>query len=134
MKKLLLLLGLLCASPALAQQTVGPPAIICNQVAPSAALAAGTTQLVVGVANAHINLCGFNFEGLANGTIQLVFGTGSSCTSSTNITEAFTTQVNGNVVDHIPYAFTSSAQGQSLCAVVTGAGSVVIALVYYSIS
>jgi hypothetical protein len=119
------------ASAALCQPTIGPPqALLCNKVA-IANLAAGTTQLIAGVAGQSIQLCGYVFEGIANGTIVLNLGTGATCTSPSAITANYTTQVNGNVAALHTYVYFSSQQGQSLCAVVTGTGTVVGVEIYY---
>lgn len=111
---------------------VGPPnAILCNKVSTSASLATGTTLLVPGVTGQAISLCGFIFEGLATGTVQLVFGTGSTCTTPTNITGVFNTGATSNVTDHLPSAWMSSSSGQGMCGIVGGATAVVIDT-YYS--
>jgi len=124
---LLLFFGLFSVAQA---QGLGAQTIICNKIAVSATLSAGTTQLVVGNASSLIHTCGYVFEGIAAGTVQLVYGTGASCTSPTSITGVFVTSTTSLVVDHINSAFTSSLLGQSLCAVVTGAGAVVVDVYY----
>lgn len=127
----LLLLGFLAlASPAQAQP-LGAQPIFCDKVSVNQNLTAGTTQLIAGVAGVPINLCGFKYDLNANGTVQLVFGTGSSCTNATNVTSNITTLVNDHIVHHLSYAYLSSAPGQSLCAIVTGTGSVLNADIFY---
>ncbi len=121
----------LCGSAA-AQNTVGGQPILCNKVDVNSNLAAGTTQLIAGVAGQPINICGWTWDENANGTVQMVFGTGASCTSSTAITSVVTIAVNGIQVNHVPYAFVSSAPGQSLCAIVTGTGTPVNIDVYFA--
>lgn len=111
-------------------QGIGAQPIVCNKVFASATLGTGTTQLVAGATGQLIDVCGFVFEGIAAGTVQLVFGTGASCTTPTSITGVFVTSTTSLVVDHIPFAFTSGALGQSLCAIVTGAGAVVVDVYY----
>jgi len=124
---LFIFFGLLSAAQA---QGLGAQTIICNKVVASATLGAGTTQLVAGNSGSLIHTCGFIFEGIAAGTVQLVYGTGSSCTSPVSITGVFVTSATSLVVDHIASAFTSGGLGQSLCAVVTGAGAVVVDVYY----
>jgi hypothetical protein len=133
MRKLLLglLLSLMCWGSAPAQNIVGNPnAILCNKVAASGSLSAGTAQQVAGITGVAIHICGYIVEGLAAGTVQLVFGTGSTCTTPTVITPNFTTTATTSIVDHIVYAFTSSGSGQTLCAVSTGTTSVIINTYY----
>jgi len=124
---LFIFFGLLSAAQA---QGLGAQPIVCNKVVASATLGAGTTQLVAGQPGQLIDVCGYVFEGIAAGTVQLVVGTGSSCTSPTNVTGIFVTSTTSLVVDHIATAFQSSALGQSLCAIVTGAGAVVVDVYY----
>lgn len=111
-------------------QGLGAQTIICNKVVASATLGAGTTQLVAGNSSSLIHTCGYVFEGIAAGTVQLVYGTGAGCTSPVSITGIFVTSTTSLVVDHIASAFTSSTLGQSLCAIVTGAGAVVVDVYY----
>ncbi len=124
-----LLLYLTFASAAQAQG-LGAQPIVCNKVAVSATLTVGTTQLVAGQTGQLIDICGYIFEGLAAGTVQLVFGTGSTCTSPTSITGVFVTSTTTETIDHIATAFQSSLLGQSLCAIVTGTSSVVVDIYY----
>lgn len=126
---LFIFFGLLSAAQA---QGLGAQSLVCNKVAVSATLTVGTTQLVTGASGALISVCGYVFEGIGAGTVQLVAGTGASCTTPTNITGNFVTSTTSLVVDHIASAFFSSNLGQSLCAVVTGAASVVVVDVYYA--
>lgn len=130
MKRLLLLLAFLAfASPAVAENIVGPPnAIFCNKNANST-VTTGTVQLVAGVAGQVINVCGYVFSGASVGTVQFQFGTGTSCTTPTLLTAVFTTATAINLQDHFSYAWATSAQGQSLCAVITGNAS---ASIYFS--
>lgn len=134
MKKLLLalVLALWAALPASAQ-SVGPAAIYCNKVVASGTLSASTVESVAGVSGKSISVCGFGADGLAAGSFQLVFGTGSSCTTSTAVTHVYTIAAGQHIIDHIPVASTSGAQGQSLCTIVTGASSLALTI-YYSIN
>lgn len=132
MKKLLALIFLLLVTvPAARSQPIGAQPIMCDKVAIGQSLIAGTTQLIAGVPGVVINLCGFKYDLNANGTVQLVWGTGASCTSPTNITSNITTLTNDHIIHHLPYAYLSSLPGQSLCAVVTGTGSVLNADIFY---
>lgn len=129
MRKILLALFLFAAvTPAVAQQSAQP--ILCNKIA-TASLAAGTTQIIAGIANEVITLCGWARDENANGTAQLIFGTGTGCTTSTNASANWTVLVNTHTINHVPYGFVSSAPGQSLCAVVTGTGTILNAEIYY---
>jgi len=124
---LLLLLNLASAAQA---QGLGAQTIICNKIQTSAVLSAGTFQIVVGNAGSLVHTCGYVFEGLAAGTVQLVYGTGASCTSSTPITSNYATTATTLIVNHISNAFTSSLLGQSLCVIVTGTTSVMVDVYY----
>ena len=132
MKRILLTLALLLAPACASAQPIGPPnAILCNLTATSTtALSAGTTQMVTGIATARINVCGFIFEGDGNGSAQLVFGTGSSCSSPTNVTSTITTTASSNDTYASPFAWISSALGQSLCIIVTGTTAVIPQVMY----
>lgn len=120
----------LCLLSAAQAQGLGAQPIICNRVVSSPTLTGGTTQLVPGSSGQLIDICGYVFEGLAAGTVQLVFGTGASCTTPTNVTGNFVTSTTSLAIDHIATAFISSNLGQSLCAVVTGTNSVVVDVYY----
>lgn len=127
-----LFLALFLSGQALAQGgTVGAQPILCDKVGFGAGLNAGTTQIIVGATGQVINVCGFMFDLNANGTVQLIFGTGSGCTSSTSVTNNITTLTNDHIINHPSYAWISSKPGESLCAVVTGTGAVLNADVYY---
>jgi hypothetical protein len=126
---LLIYLGL--ASAALAQG-LGAQPIVCNKVVVTATLTVGTTQLVAGATGQLADVCGFVIQGIGAGTVQLVAGTGASCTTPTNISANFVTSTTSLVVDHIATAFFSTALGQSVCAVVTGAASVATVDLYYA--
>lgn len=128
--KLLLALCLLAPLPAKAQ-SIGAQPIFCDKVGLGAGLNAGTTQIIAGISGVVINICGFMLDLNANGTVQLVFGTGSSCTSSTPIMSNITTLTNDHIVNHPSYAWLSSKPGESVCAIVTGTGAVLNADVYY---
>ena len=129
MKKFITLLFAAALSFSANAQTVGPQ-IFCNQVFPTGTLSAGTTLLAAGQAGRIISVCGWNIEGLGNGTLQLVFGTGPTCTSPTALTPVVTTSNSSNIVDHTATAFASSLAGQSACMVATGT-SIATATIYY---
>lgn len=115
-----LLFSLWLASAALAQ-AVGPAnTILCNKVGVSAVVGPTTTQLIAGVAGQSIHVCGYAFGAATAGTVQFVFGTGTSCTSPTPFTPIFTAGVATTFEDHSGNAWTSSLPGQSLCMVTAG--------------
>ena len=80
---LLILLGL--ASAAQAENSVGPSnQVLCNKVANVAVGPIAATQVVAGVANQSIFVCGFQVTNTAaTGTFSIVTGTGTTCTSPT---------------------------------------------------
>ena len=117
-----LLLFIASASAALAQP-VGAAPLYCNRVAISATLTAGTTQLVAGVAGKQISFCGYYVDGVAAGSFQFVFGTGTSCTTPTAVSTVVTTAASQHNFDHLATAYASGNQGQSLCVIVTGTNS-----------
>jgi hypothetical protein len=130
MRKLRFIIGLLCAlslslpwAPSRAENIVGPPnAIYCNITA-NTAITTGTIQLIAGVANKIINICGYVFSGSTAGTVQFEFGTGATCTTPTLLTALFTTATGVSLTDHFSYAFASSKPGESLCVVITANAS-----------
>jgi hypothetical protein len=122
-------LGLCLPWAARAENVVGPPnAIFCNKAAVTA-VTTGTVQVITGVAGQVINICGYVFSGSTAGTLQYEFGTGATCTTPTLLTAVFTTATGVSLQDHFNFAWATSAQGQSLCAVITGNSSVAV---YYS--
>lgn len=119
--------------PALAENIVGPPNnIFCNKNGNTAILSTGTTQVIAGIANQVINICGYVIAGAGTGTMQIEFGTGASCTSPTILTAVVSTITATNLQDHFGNAWASSKPGESLCAVATGAGTVASVAVYVS--
>ena len=139
MKRLLLALGLCLAlsSSALSQGTIVGPGnmVLCPQSANNLAASATTTQLVAGVANQRIYVCGWHVTSIlsTSSTFQLVYGTGASCTSPTNLTPTFNVTSTAPSADHQSYAIgPNSATGQSVC-MITGTGATGTAiLLYYS--
>lgn len=140
MRKLGLVLSLLAAlslclpwASTHAENVVGPPNnIFCNRNGNTAILTVGTTQVVAGSTGQVINVCGYVIAGAGTGTVQLEFGTGASCTSPTLLTAIISTITATNLQDHFGNAWASSAPGQSLCAVTTGAASIASVAVYFS--
>ena len=133
MTRILLILALALFAPQVRAQPLGPPvSIICASTAVTGTLSTGTTQVIAGTAATHINVCGYYVEGIGAGTLQLVFGTGATCTSPTNITVNFVTSATSTNAERSTYVYTSGALGQSLCAVATGAGSVAAVSVSYT--
>ena len=131
MKGVLLALSLALSLCVGAQaQPVGPAPFYCNKVQVNS-LTVGTTQLIIGVANQVITICGYLWDENANGTAQIVFGTGASCTSSTPISTNTTTSVGGHVVNRIATGYISSAPGQSVCAIVTGSNPLNTEVYYF---
>jgi hypothetical protein len=126
MKRLLLLLALLWAGPALAQGTiVGPSnAILCNQFAMATPVSATTTSLVAGVAGKSVFICGWHVTSTQSGgtnTFQLVYGVqGGPCTSPVTLTPAFNISNTAPSSDHIDFASTQTTAGAQLCVVTTG--------------
>jgi hypothetical protein len=126
MKRLLLLLALLWASPCFAQGTiVGPSnAILCNQFAMASPVAAGTISLVAGVAGKSVFICGWHVTSTQTGgtnTFQLEYGTqGGPCTSPTALTPAFNISNTAPSADHIDYASIQTTAGAQLCVVSSG--------------
>lgn len=126
-----LLLCLALSSAALAENTVGPTNnIICNKQGQLTGTGA-TAQIVAGVAGQSIFICGWHVTNTAaSGTFQFSFGTGSTCTSGTNVTPAFTVSNTAPSADHITAAWTNGAAGQTLC--VNATITTVVVMVFYS--
>ncbi len=85
---------------------------------------ATTTQLVAGIVGQKVYICGFTISmvsTVAANTLQLVYGTGASCTSPTNLTGVMSSGIlaNGAVVINYPTPLIPSAAGQSACAIST---------------
>lgn len=140
MKKLsaaLIFLGLWFGlfSAVLAQQSsVGPEAIVCNQVYEVSQGATALAKIVSNATGKQISICGWTFNsGAAASTAQLKTGTGTNCgTSTASLTPSISLPINGLYWDHIPFAFVSLPQGTDLCLVTTGTGPTQV-MVYYGI-
>jgi hypothetical protein len=117
----------LLASPSWAQTAP----VLCNQSVASAPLNAGTAPLVTGVAGKAVYFCGFTYQstGVVN-TLQIVAGTGPTCTSSTPLTGLYLSTTSVSVVGHSNFVQAFGAPGQTLCAVIGGTNTVVIQAYY----
>src|SRR5882672_11813763 len=82
-----LFLWLAFASATLAENVVGPSAqVLCNKVANVAAGPTTATQIVAGVANQSIFVCGYQVSNTGTtGLFTFIFGTGATCTSPTTL-------------------------------------------------
>jgi hypothetical protein len=136
MRRLLAVAGLLllygCGEPAKSQQ-VGPPPLYCNRSFTVNSLGATSiAQVVAGVANQAIHICGYDITiGAAAATYQLTVGTGVNCNANTvNITPAFALPANGGLSSRPGFAWFSSAQGAQLCHTITGTGPVTAVVSY----
>jgi hypothetical protein len=135
MRRLLVIAGLLllygCGEPA-KSQTTGPPALYCNKSFTVSLGATSITQVVAGVANQAIHICGYDIlTGAAAATYQLTVGTGTNCNANTvNITPAFSIPANGGLVSRNTTVWFSSAQGAQLCHTITGTGPVTAVVSY----
>jgi hypothetical protein len=93
---------------------------------------AATTQLVAGTTTTRVHICGFLIDGAAATTVQVVRGTGSSCTSSTAITGVMT------LATGTPIAYDGGSNGsiavtgvgESVCWINSGAVQVSGTLTY----
>lgn len=126
-----ILLGLTAPTGA---QSVGGQQIVCDSVFQVSQGAVALTEIVAAEEGKQISLCGWAFNtGVAEAAVQLQYGTGTDCgTGTTPITPAVALEINGDYVDHIPYAFFSLPRDNNLCLVTTGAGSSQV-MVYYGI-
>lgn len=124
-----ILLALACGAQA---QVVGPAnAILCGRTATSSTGAA-TTRLVTAVAGQRVYICGWDVgAGAAAGGFQFVHGTGSSCTSSTAFTAAYTLAINTYAAARNDFAMMQSAVGADVCVITTGTGPTAVTL-YFS--
>jgi hypothetical protein len=117
MKRLLLLLALLWASPALAQGQGSPININCSNVFTFSGVAVNTVAITA-PAGKLINFCGWHVTNTATaGTFALTMGTGAVCGTNTfNITPVLNVTSSAPSADHEQSAFVSSpAQASSLC-------------------
>jgi len=133
MKKLsvALFLWLAFLSPAWADQTVGPTNSIIRNKQGQLTGTGATAQIVPGVAGQSIYICGWHVTNTAaSGTFQFSYGTGTTCTSGTNITPSFTVSNTAPSADHITAAWTNGGQGQTLC--VNATVTTVVVMVFYS--
>jgi hypothetical protein len=102
--------------PARAENTVGPTnQALCNKQAQFTGTGA-IAQLVAGVAGQSIFICGWHITATTGtNTFQFTFGTGSTCTSPTNLTPLLNVNSAAPSADHITAAWIGSNSGQTLC-------------------
>jgi hypothetical protein len=114
-------LALACLVPVIpASAQTGP--MCCNQVGSAFPTSATTTSVIspVGTGSGKIAICGYMLQ-ITAGTGQLVSGTGSSCTSPTQLSPVFAAGVVGS--DPSPtWRGLGALNGQNVC-VVTGTGT-----------
>jgi hypothetical protein len=126
-----LLFWLACVAPAFAENSVGPTnQVVCNKQA----LFTGTgsaAQVVAGVTGQSIFICGWHVTNTAaSGSFQLLYGTGSTCTSPTNITPVLSVSNTAPSADHITAAWFNTPAGATLCSNATV--TTVIVMVFYA--
>lgn len=130
------LLALLCATPARAENTVGPTNLIfCNKTAAASPATATTTSLIAGSSGVIINICGWEVTSAQSGvtTFQFEYGTqGGPCSSPTTLTPAMNITSTAPSVDRQQYAYVSLPAGSQLCVVTTGATVGQSILIFYA--
>ena len=122
----------LAPKPVWADPVYHSSTVACTHSAENAGVA-GTTALITGNAVQGIYVCGFSFWATAVGTVQLVYGTGASCTGSNPVTPAFSLPATGGLVDHQTYyaGLPAIPPGNNLCFIVGGTGPIPM-IVYYT--
>ena len=141
MRKLRFIIGLLAAlslslwawTPIAIAQGIGPAVTIyCNKTAQVTGQAAGTTQLIPGVAGQIITLCGWHVTNSAAAqNFRFFYGTGSNCiTGLQPVTPPFSVSNTAPSSDHTDYGHISLPSGNAFC-VDTG-GATVSVLIYYA--
>jgi hypothetical protein len=136
MKRLLFLLALLWASPALAQGTIVGPgnAILCNAIGSMPVGPTSATVVIPAVAGKTIFICGWHFTNTAAaGTFSITTGTQTSTPCDTGtVTILPPTNVTSTAPDtyNVDYAQTSSKVSQALC--ITPSAATIAGIVFYS--
>lgn len=121
-------------SPANAQGVSPNQMFGCNQSAVYDASTSGATQLVAGVSNKGIYVCGWNILAAGTVNVSLVYGTGSTCgTGTQTMTPAFQFTAQVADVDHLPVytGIKPVPPSNNLCINASGAVAVQ-AIVYYT--
>ena len=104
-RALLTLAFALVAGLANAQQTIGPPALVCNQITQGTA----TGRIVAAATGKNIVVCGWDVNAnVAAGAFTLAYGTGGTCASNVTTIVAYTALPVGAFIDHPPYAFSTA--------------------------
>lgn len=126
MKKFLpaLLLALLAGCQPSSAQQAGGQQVLCSKSFTISAGATSIAQVVAGVANQSVHICGIWMNaGAAAATYQLTVGTGTNCNANTvNVTPAFSLGINGTLEVSPGVAFYSSPVGYAICHTITGTG------------
>lgn len=128
---------LAAAAAAQAQPHIGvSPALMfgCNQAAYFVVTSGTTTQIVAGVANEGIYLCGFNFPTVVNaGTVSIENSPATSCSTSISASVAFNLSSFAPFVDHVPFysGMMAAPAGNNLC-VVNSTTATITGFVYFT--
>jgi len=105
----------------------------CNQSAQYDAATSGPTLLVTGTATGGIYVCGFVFwaDGIVN--VDLIYGTGATCTGATKVTPLFQFTAQTGIVDHLPVytGLPPVPPSNNLC-INASTGVQIQAIVYYT--
>lgn len=97
--------------------------IPCNKIASATPAAAGTVQVIPGVAGHVYAVCGWHVTSNQSAvtTFQFEYGTqGGPCTSPTTVTPALSVTSTAPSADHIEFASWSAPAGAQVCVVSTG--------------
>jgi hypothetical protein len=112
---------------------VGPgQPILCTKIVPVPAGGTGLTQIVAGVANQSISVCGWHITNTAAaGTFAFSTGTGANCGTGT-VTPVPAQSVSSTApsADHIDYVTLTLPVGNALC--VNFSVATIAGIVYYT--
>lgn len=128
----ILLFSLFSLSVAHAQQT--PKLLGCHQnISANSAAVASMAEIIPGIPNKKVGICGYVI--IAGGTpanLQFYYGApGTNCgTGTTKLTEKINIAPNSTFFNRIPYVYSETPTGQSVCIEITGTGTITYILYF----
>lgn len=131
--RLLALLLMLLASPALAQPLTPYGPLVCDSSASYSASTSGLTQVVALRSDARIYVCNYVLNvGAVATNVGLSYGSGTNCaTGTTALTPAYVIPASGTIVLGGAAAGLTVPAGNALCVSTSGANPVNVSVLYF---
>lgn len=90
--------------------------VVCQDSVVISTATSGNVELVALTTDETIYVCGWDVVATGTVAVQLIYGTGSACTTGeTNLTGAYPLVANGGLVHQSPFSITKTAVSNALC-------------------